>query len=222
MRLQKYLALAEVASRRKAEELILDGLVKVNGQVITELGTKVEDDDRVEYRGQILKIKTEKIYIALNKPIGYISSTTSRQGQTVLDLVDLPDRIYPVGRLDKDSSGLILLTNDGDFSNRITHAKYGCEKEYEVTIDKPFLDFDKKLFESGMRLAGINLQPVKVTLVKDNLVRLILKEGINRQIRKMMAKCGYDVIDLKRIRIGKLKLASLKSGDWKKISVTDV
>lgn len=222
IRLQKFLALAGVASRRKAEELIVDGRIKVNGELITELGTKVDESDKVEYNGKILQIEPNKIYIALNKPVGYISSATSSQGQSVLDLVKTKERIYPVGRLDKDSSGLILLTNDGDFANKITHAKYGCEKEYEVIIDKPFLEIDKKSFESGMKLAGYKLQPVKVTMVDGNKVRLILKEGINRQIRKMMGKCGYNVIDLKRIRIGKLKLSNIKTGQWKIINHKDV
>lgn len=222
IRLQKFLASAGVASRRKAEEFIVAGRVKVNGQIVTELGTKVSEDDKVEYDGKLLKLEQSKIYIALNKPVGYISSATNSQGESVLDLVKTKERIYPVGRLDKDSSGLILLTNDGEFTNRITHARYGCEKEYEVLLDKPFLDIDKKSFERGLKLAGYKLQPVKVTLVKDNIVRLILKEGINRQIRKMMGKCGYDVIDLKRIRIGKFKLVHLKSGQWKNINYQDV
>ena len=223
IRLQKFLADAGVASRRKAEELILAGRIKVNGQVVKELGTKVDEvEDKIEYNGKIVSVTVDKVYIALNKPIGYISSATSSQGKSVLDLVDVGYRIYPVGRLDKDSSGLILLTNDGDFTNKLTHAKYGCEKEYEVVIDKSFLDIDKKAFESGMKLAGYKLQPVQITLIKDNLVRLVLKEGINRQIRKMMGKRGYSVISLKRIRIGKLKLANLELGKWKKINNQDV
>ncbi|NCN07376.1 rRNA pseudouridine synthase [Candidatus Falkowbacteria bacterium] len=223
IRLQKFLADAGVASRRKAEELILAGRIKVNGQVVKELGTKVDEvEDKIEYNGNIVSVTVDKVYIALNKPIGYISSATSSQGKSVLDLVDVGYRIYPVGRLDKDSSGLILLTNDGDFTNKLTHAKYGCEKEYEVVIDKSFLDIDKKAFESGMKLAGYKLQPVQITLIKDNLVRLVLKEGINRQIRKMMGKRGYSVISLKRIRIGKLKLANLELGKWKKINNQDV
>ena len=221
-RLQKFLAEAGVASRRQAEELIVAGRVKVNGQVIRELGTKVRENDKVEYDGRLLKIKPDKIYIALNKPVGYVSSATNSQGQSVLDLVKIKERIYPVGRLDKDSSGLILLTNDGEFANKITHARYGCEKEYEVVINKPFLAIDKKSFESGLKLAGHKLQPVKVTIVKDNVVRLVLKEGINRQIRKMMGKAGYRIIDLKRIRIGKFKLVDFKIGQWKRINYNDV
>jgi len=222
IRLQKFLASAGVASRRKAEELIVAGRVKVNGQVVRELGTKVNEDDKVEYDGRLLKTEANKIYIALDKPVGYVSSATSSQGQSVLDLVKVKERIYPVGRLDKDSSGLIFLTNDGDFANRITHAKYSCEKEYEVVINKPFKAIDKKTFENGMKLAGYKLQPVKVVIINDNIVRLILKEGINRQIRKMMGKAGYRIIDLKRIRIGKFKLVDFKIGQWKKINRQEV
>lgn len=222
MRLQKFLASAGIASRRQAETLILAGQIKINGRIVTELGTKVSADDKVEYRDKLIQARPKLIYLALNKPVGYISSATSRQGPSVLDLIKTSERIYPVGRLDKDSSGLLILTNDGEFTNRVTHARYGCVKEYEVIIDKPFLDKDKKSFESGMKLAGYRLQPVKVTLVKNNLVRLVLKEGINRQIRKMMGKCGYRVIDLKRIKIGKLKLTDLPIGQWKVINYHDV
>jgi len=222
IRLQKFLASAGIASRRKSEELITNGQVKVNGRVVTELGTKVNENDKIEFSGKILKLKSNHIYIALNKPVGYIASASSRQGQSVLDLVKITDRFYPVGRLDKDSSGLILLTNDGDFTNKITHAKYGCEKEYEVVIDQPFLEIDKKAFAEGMKLAGYKLQPVRVTLVKNNVVRLVLKEGINRQIRKMMGKRGYRVISLTRIRIGKLKLGHLKLGQWRHINIKEV
>src|SRR3989344_1279159 len=222
MRLQKFLADAGVASRRQAEELIVSGQIKVNSQVIRELGTKVSENDKVEYNSREIKIKSAKIYIALNKPVCYIASAVNDQGQSVLDLVDIRERIYPVGRLDKDSSGLIILTNDGDFTNKITHASYGCAKEYEVKLNKPLADADKQAFEAGLKLPGYKLRPVKVTLVSGYRVRLILKEGINRQIRKMMGRRGYYVNDLKRIRIGKLKLGNLPEGKWKFIKNTDV
>lgn len=239
VRLQKFLADAGIASRRKSEKLILVGQIKVNSKIVKELGTKVESSDIIEYNNKIVKIKSAKVYIVLNKPIGYVSSTTSAQGKSVMELVkNSPScqggdkegvgRVYPVGRLDKDSRGLLILTNDGEFTNKLTHAKYGCEKEYEVEINKSFNLADQKKFESGMIIenlpaqAGKKLQPVKVVSVKKNKVRLILKEGINRQIRKMMGQLGYDVIDLKRIRIGKLRLDNLPEGKWQFIKIHNV
>jgi 23S rRNA pseudouridine2605 synthase len=222
IRLQKYIADCGVTSRRKAEELIIDGKIKVNGRVINELGTKVDNNDKVEYDGGVIKIESDKIYIALNKPVGYISSSTSRQGKSVLELIDIEKRVYPVGRLDKDSSGLIILTNDGELTNEITHPKYGSEKEYEVILNRPITDSDKKKLESPMIIEDKELQPARVASVKGNKVNLVLKEGMNRQIRKMMAKLSYSVIDLKRIRVGKLNLGKIKEGQWQMIGKNQI
>lgn len=222
IRLQKYLADAGVASRRKSEELILDGKIKINGEVIDELGVKVDSSDKIEYQGEVIKSGSDKIYIMLNKPVGYISSASSRQGRSVLDLVKVKERIYPVGRLDKDSSGLILLTNDGELTNEITHPRYGSEKEYEVVLNRPLLNTDKKALEKGMVVEGKKLQPAKVISVKNTKINLVLKEGINRQIRKMMGHLSYGVLELRRVRIGNLKLGKLKEGQWKKIDKTQI
>jgi len=223
MRLQKFLAQAGIASRRKAEELIEAGKIKVNGRIVNQLGTKVDETkDEVEYQGKMIKPAEKKIYIALNKPAGYISSASNSQGKSILSLVKIKERVFPVGRLDKDSSGLIILTDDGELANQITHPRYENEKEYFVVLDQNLKPEDIKKLEKGLTIAGKKLQPVKVIMAKNKSARLVLKEGINRQIRRMLGKLGYTVVRLKRIRIGKLELEELKEGQWKKIRKDDI
>ncbi|MFA5124251.1 MAG: pseudouridine synthase [Patescibacteria group bacterium] len=219
IRLNKYIAQAGVCSRRKADELIKAGKVKVNGQSVKDLGLAIdENNDTVELAGKKLAAETKKIYLALNKPMGYITSSTGSQGKSVLDLVKIKQRIYPVGRLDKDSRGLIILTNDGDFAYRLTQAKFGHEKEYKVELDRPLNKTDAQKIERGLILDGKKLQPIKIVKQRGNQVTLILKEGVNRQIRRMAEQLGYEVKDLKRIRIGKLKLGGLKEGEYQIIT----
>jgi len=223
IRLQKFLAAANVASRRQAEKLISAGKIKINGQIITKLGTKIdENNDQVEYQNKIVKLETDKIYLALNKPAGYISTTANQQGKSVLDLVKIKTRLYPAGRLDQESTGLIILTNDGEFAQKITHPRFGGEKEYFVVLDQDLRIADIKKLEKGMKIGDQRLQPIKVISPKNKSARLILKEGINRQIRRMLGHLGYTVVKLKRIRIGKLELKDLKPGQWRKISKEDV
>ena len=223
IRLQKFLAAANVASRRQAEKLISAGKIKVNGQIITRLGTKIdENNDQVEYQNKIVKLTTDKIYLALNKPAGYLSTTTNQQGKSVLDLVKIKTRLYPAGRLDQESTGLIILTNDGEFAQKITHPKFGGEKEYFVVLDQDLKPLDIKKLKSGVFLAGKKLRPIKVTASQNKSARLILEEGVNREIRRVLGRLGYTVKKLKRIRIGKLELKDLKPGQWRKISKEDV
>ena len=224
VRLQKFLADAGIASRRKAETLIADGKVKINGAVVTKPGTLVDEhQDTVECNGVSVTLKTKKVYLAVHKPVGYISSASDGQGKSILSIIGSKERIYPVGRLDRDSCGLLILTNDGEFTNRITHARFGCEKEYFVTLDQDLAAGDIKKMERGMRLAdGTKLRGVKVMMAKNKSARLALKEGVNRQIRRMLGTLGYTVVKLKRIRIGKLELGSLKAGEWKSIRPEDV
>lgn len=223
MRLNKYIAQAGVCSRRKADELIKAGQVKVNGQSVTDLGLVIdENNDTVEIAGKKLEAQTQKIYLALNKPMGYITSSTGSQGKSVLDLVKVKQRIYPVGRLDKDSRGLIILTNDGDFAYRLTQAKFGHEKEYEVELDRPLDKAESQKMERGLTLDGKKLQPVRITRQQGNKITLILKEGVNRQIRRMAEQLDHEVMDLKRVRIGKLKLGGLKEGEYKEIKPQEV
>ena len=219
MRLQKFMAQAGIASRRKAEELIQAGKVLVNGVAVTKLGTTIDPfHDVVEYEGNVLKPVAEKIYLALHKPAGYITSRSEEQGKTIFDLIKTKQRLFPVGRLDKESSGLLLLTNDGDFTQRVTHAKYGCEKEYFISLDNDLTPPHIRLLERGMRLGSQHAAPVKVISARNKSARIILTQGLNRQIRRSLGKLGYTVVKLKRIRIGKLELGELASGQSKPIS----
>lgn len=223
MRLNKYIAQSGVCSRRKADELIVAGQVKINGAIVKDLGVAVDEaKDKVEVKGQLIGLEEKKVYLAINKPIGYLSAGKSWQGESVLKLVKVPERVYPVGRLDKDSVGLLILTNDGDFAYNLTHAKFGHEKEYEVVFDDFLSREDIKAFESGMVIDDQKIQPVKVTKVNGNTANLTLKEGINRQIRRMAEARGRKVKYLKRVRIGKLKLGDLKIGEYRAINPKDV
>lgn len=223
MRLQKFLAESGITSRRKAEELIIKGKIKVNGEVIKRLGTKIDEiRDQIKYNDKIVKLKSNKIYLALNKPVGYISSVSNGQGKSILNLIKIKERIYPIGRLDKDSCGLMILTNDGEMANEITHPKFGKEKEYFVVLDQDLKSEDIKKLEKGMILAGKKLKPVKILSARNKSARLILCEGVNRQVRRMLGRLGYTVVKLKRVRIGKLELKNLKEGSWKKIIPSDI
>ncbi len=223
IRLQKFLAEAGIASRRKCEQLITAGKIKVNGQIISELGYKIDEhQDRVEYQGKPVKPASGKIYLAINKPLGYICSASASQGKSVLELVDIKERIYSVGRLDKDSTGLLILTNDGDFANKIMHPKFASEKEYLVQLNKIFNRQDAKKLAAGMVLDGKKLQPIKTIKITGRTVKLILREGVNRQIRRLLGQLGYQVLALQRIRVGRLKLGNLKIGEWKNIKPTDL
>lgn len=224
MRLNKFIAQAGVCSRRKADELIKGGQIKVNSIIVKELGTVIdENNDKIQIGNRRLDLANQKVYFALNKPVGYITSATSAQGKSVLELVkEIKERVYPVGRLDKQSRGLIILTDDGDLAYKLTQAKFGIEKEYEVELDRPLDAKDIKIFERGMELEGKRLQPVEVVSRRGNKANLVLREGVNRQIRKMAEKLGYRVKDLKRVRIGKLNLGNLKEGGYIRISPQDI
>lgn len=223
MRLNRYIAQAGICSRRKADGLIARGSIKVNGKTVTSLGIDIDEaKDLVECDGKPIKPQEKKIYLALNKPLGYISSSSSAQGKSILDLISLRERVYPVGRLDKDSRGLILLTNDGEFAYKLTQAKFNHEKEYEVTLNRQLKTSDKKKLEEDMVLGSEVVKGVKVGRVVGPKVNLILQEGINRQIRRMMEKIGYEVEDLRRVRIGKFMLGDLPEGKWREIKPKDV
>ncbi|OGH86523.1 MAG: hypothetical protein A2493_03115 [Candidatus Magasanikbacteria bacterium RIFOXYC12_FULL_33_11] len=247
VRLQKHIADLGICSRRKAEELILARKVKVNGELVTEMGAKVDPNkDKVEVllnkiTGKPYKekekisqffSKNSKVYIVLNKPVGYISSASSEQGSSVLDLLTpqnclkkgnvMNARVYPVGRLDKDSEGLILLTNDGELTNELTHPRYEHEKEYEVTIDG-FLNKDAvNILTKGMKIDSSYVQGIKILKEfkkgRKSIITAILTEGKNRQIRKMFGNIGYNVLSLRRTRINKLKLGVLPVGKWKYVT----
>lgn len=216
MRLQKFLSEAGFCSRRHGEDLILAGRVSVNGVIITKLGTKIDPEkDIVEVGGNRIEAKNKLIYIALNKPKGYITTCSRERGKIVLDLIDIPERVYPVGRLDKDSSGLLLLTNDGRLHNILSHPSFDHEKEYEVLVAWPISDEALDKMTSGIHLLGNRTRPAQIKRITPSQFRIVLKEGRNRQIRRMVEKVENRVKELKRIRISNVRLGSLKEGCWR-------
>ncbi len=222
MRLQKWLSDAGVCSRRHGENLIRAGKVRVNGAVVTTLGTKVDPDkDRVEVDGQPVQAQSQKIYVALHKPRGYVTSCDHPGQQLVVDLIDIKERIYPVGRLDKDSTGLLLLTNDGRLHHRLSHPSFDHEKEYEVTVDRPIDDGDLKQLSEGLPILGSMTRPARVRRLAGRRFRIVLLEGRNRQIRRMVKQLGYQVKRLKRIRMAHIHLGSLPEGSWRHLTAEE-
>jgi pseudouridine synthase len=219
MRLQKFLSRAGICSRRKGEEYIKAGWVKVNGKIVTELGVKVDPErDAVEVDRDAIRSDTALIYIALNKPRGYVSSCRQQNEQIVLDLLDISDRVYPIGRLDKDSTGLLLLTNDGYLHNRLSHPSFNHEKEYEVTVAKPMPEGALRKLAKGLPMMGTRTRPARVKRISTRRFGIVLREGKNRQIRRMVRKVGNQVTHLKRIRIANIKLGNLPSGRWRHLT----
>lgn len=229
-RLQKYMARCGVASRRKCEEIILSSKVKINDKIVNELGVKIDPyKDKVFYNEKRILPEENKLYIMLNKPEGYITSVKDEKGRkTILDLVKVNERIYPIGRLDYDSSGLILLTNDGDIYNKIIHPRVEVEKKYIALCKGVFSDEEIKKFENGIDIGGYITANAKIKLIdkeKDkktntvnSLVEIIIHEGKNRQIRKMCSALGHEVITLKRVAVGDIKLGYLKRGEWRNLT----
>lgn len=228
MRLQKYLAEAGVASRRKSEELILQGRVEVNGLKVTELGTRVGDGDRVEVDGKEIRPAEKQVYIMLNKPAGYV--TTSRDQfsrKTVLDLIQgVEERIYPVGRLDYETSGLLLLTNDGDLAFRLTHPGREVKKVYLARITGFPDERVFKSFEKGIRIEDYVTSPAKLKLVErlenHSVVEVTIHEGRNRQVRKMFEAVGHRVLRLRRTATGPLRLDGLEEGKWRYLTEAEI
>jgi 23S rRNA pseudouridine2605 synthase/23S rRNA pseudouridine2604 synthase len=222
MRLQKFLSRAGICSRRKGEEYIIAGWVKVNGKIVTELGVKVDPErDAVEVDSDAIRSDSAPIYIALNKPRGYVSSCHQPNEKIVLDLLDISERVYPVGRLDKDSSGLLLLTNDGRLHHRLSHPSFNHEKEYEVTVAKPLPGGALRKLAKGLPMMGTRTRPARVKRISARRFRIVLQEGKNRQIRRMVRKVGNQVVDLKRIRIANIELASLPLGRWRHLAAKE-
>ena len=222
-RLQKIIAESGICSRRKAEELIVAGKVFVNGKKVTELGTKASFEDDIKVNGQSLK-KEETVVYVFNKPKNVISSTKDEKDRpTVLDYIDEPYRLYPLGRLDFDSSGLLLLTNDGALTQKILHPKYEVEKTYEVTVNK-IIDKEKIIkLQNGVKIDNYITAPAKIELKRINENKktsfLIVKihEGHNREIRKMFKTVGMEVIRLNRIKEANIELGNLRPGEYRKL-----
>ena len=230
IRLQKYLADCGIASRRKSEELILNGNVQVNGKTVTELGTKVTLKDEIKFKGKIIKPQNEKIYILLNKPIGYVTTTKDQFGRdTVLDLVKVKTRIVPVGRLDMYTSGALILTNDGEFINKYTHPKNEIDKTYNVTVVGKVTKEEINNLGKGIEIdGGYITKPAKVKILKideeKNISRLqiVIHEGKNRQIRKMCDAINKKVLALHRSKIGNFDVKDLKIGEWRYLSQNEI
>ncbi|MEJ2040807.1 MAG: pseudouridine synthase [Desulfosarcinaceae bacterium] len=222
MRLQKWLSTAGVCSRRRGETLIVEGRVRVNGATVRELGTKIDDGkDLVEVDGQPVGRPQAMIYIALNKPEGYVTSCRHPGEKVVVDLIDIPQRIYPIGRLDKDSTGLLLLTNDGRLHHHLSHPSFDHEKEYEVVVDRPISSEALQTMARGLSIGGKLTRPARVQRRSSRKFRIVLQEGRNRQIRRMTAKLGYSVVHLKRIRMAHVRLGGLPPGGWRHLSQSE-
>jgi len=223
IRLQKFLSQAGFCSRRKGEEYIQAGRVTVNGEAVTQLGTKVDPGMvRVEVDGIAVDLQARLIYIALNKPQGYVTSCDHPREKIVLDLVDIDQRVYPVGRLDKDSTGLLILTNDGRIHHRLSHPTFDHEKEYDVTVAAPITDGALKKMEKGLPLMGTRTRPARIRRISSRRFRITLQEGRNRQIRRMVCKVGNRVVKLKRIRVAGITLERLTPGQWRYLKTEEV
>ncbi|NLE25442.1 MAG: rRNA pseudouridine synthase [Clostridiaceae bacterium] len=227
IRLQKYMAQCGVASRRHAEEMIQAGRVKVNGDIVTEMGIRVSDQDKVEVDGKPIKKEKELIYIMLNKPSGYVSTVSDPEGRkTVLDLIDgVNERVYPVGRLDYDTTGLLILTNDGDFAFQNTHPGQETRKTYLAEVLGMPSNKALQALRDGIMLDGKRTAPAQVEVVdikpKSTVLKIIIHEGRNRQVKRMCEAIDHPVLRLKRTAVGRLSLGDLKPGEWRHLSTKE-
>ncbi len=217
IRLNKFLSMCSVCSRRSADDIIISGKIKVNGEKVTSLGVKVDEyKDRVEYNGKILNIDSRKVYIVLNKPAGYVTTSKEQLGRPyVLELINEKERVFPVGRLDMDTEGLLILTNDGEFSNSLMHPSKKVEKVYEAKVSGNITSDKIERLKNGVKIEDYITAPAKVRLLKNNFLEITIHEGKNRQIKKMCRAVGLRVEALKRTKIGKLNLGNLKVGEYK-------
>ncbi|WP_353892294.1 pseudouridine synthase [Proteinivorax hydrogeniformans] len=221
-RLQKVMANYGVASRRKCEKIIEEGRVKVNGVIITEMGIKVSPEDKIEVDGQLISGRPKQKYYLLNKPVGYVTTADDPQGRkTVLDLISKNERVFPVGRLDIMTSGLLLITNDGDLAFKLTHPSFTVEKTYKVTINKDMEEKEVDLLEKGVPLEDGMTAPAKAHKAKSSKgsceIILTIHEGKNRQVRRMISYFGYKVISLERIKYSFLNLDGVKVGNYREL-----
>ena len=228
IRLQKFLADCGICSRRKAEEYILSGKVKVNNNIVTELGTKVDEiKDKVYFNDKLVNIENGKVYIMLNKPEGCVTTAKEQfNRKTVFDYINIKERVVPVGRLDYDTSGLLLLTNDGDLTYKLTHPKHSIKKVYIAKVygvpNKKKLD----TFKKGIIINGYKTLPSNIEILENDnkysVLKISISEGKNRQIRKMCEAIGHRVISLKRIAIEKLSIGNLKIGEYRYLNKDEV
>ena len=220
IRLNKYIASSGLCSRREADTLIENGKVTVNGEVAVQ-GTKVDEEDVVLVNGRKITPDDDMIYIAFNKPLGVTCTTDKRDPSNIIDYIGYSERIFPVGRLDKNSSGLILLTNDGSIVNKLLRAENGHEKEYLVTVNRPYdKDFVRSM-EKGVPVLGQLTLPCKLKPCGEKSFKIILHQGLNRQIRRMCEYLGYKVTRLKRIRFMNIELGDLETGKWRYLTAAE-
>lgn len=228
MRLNKYIASAGICSRRKADELIAAGNVKINGAVMREMGYDVQEGDRVSVNGRPVEAESNKVYVAVNKPKGYITSMDDdRDRATVAQLVsDIPERLFPVGRLDYNTTGLLLMTNDGDLAYRLTHPKHEVYKTYVALVSGIVSDARLARLRKGVDIGGFITSPAKVRVIKQNqrstVVEISIREGKNRQVRKMFKAVGNTVIELERIAIGDVRLGHMQQGHYRKLTRREI
>ena len=229
MRLQKYLASCGVASRRTAEKMILEQRVAVNGEVVTILGTQVDElNDTVQVDGVTVCPESEKHYLAYNKPVGEVSTASDPEGRaTVMDRFrDYPVRLFPVGRLDYDSEGLLLLTNDGDLMNYLLHPSYEIKKSYLTRVSNLVTEDEIRILRKGVMIDGKLTSPAEVRLIRHDTfstdLLITIHEGRNRQVRKMIDAIGHQVVRLKRVRFGPISLGDLPSGMWRKLTDDEI
>ena len=227
-RIQKVIANSGYTSRRKAEELLLKGKVKVNGIVVRELGTMVDASDTIEVEGHVLK-KDEKVYFLLNKPRGIVTTTSDdKNRKTVVDLIDVPTRIYPVGRLDYDTTGVLILTNDGILTNGLTHPSSNIDKVYIAKVKGIVNSEDLRKLSNGVLIDGKKTSKAKAKLKKldkkkeTSIVELTIHEGRNHQVKKMFEAIGYEVLKLKREKFAFLDVKDLKPGEYRNLSIKEV
>lgn len=226
-RLQRILASHGVASRRASEQIILDGKVKVNGKVVRELGAKADPNkDRIEVEGRLLQPQQHR-YLMLNKPSGYITTAhDERSRRTVMDLIDLRERVYPVGRLDRDTEGLLLLTNDGELANRVTHPRYEIDKEYQILTHLRPSGQTMGAVLKGVRVDGSLVVPSEFRILRETAegieLKLVIHSGINRVVRKMMDQYGIEIARLRRTRVGPIALGRMPVGRWRDLSPGEV
>jgi len=212
-RVQKLLSNYGYCSRRKAEELIKEGRVKVNNKTIS-IGDKASSTDKIYVDGNLVN-KEKKVYLIFNKPLNCVTALKDLHHKTIMDYIKIKERVFPVGRLDYNTSGLLLLTNDGDFSNSIMHPRYEIKKTYLVELKKQISDFHIKKLEKGIILEDGKTSPAKINKLEKDIIEITIHEGKNRIIRRMMKKLGYKVLTLKRIKIGNLELGKLKTGEYR-------
>lgn len=227
LRLNRFLAMAGVASRRKSDELILSGVVRVNGKVVTELGTKVDpENDRVTVNGKPVVLVEKKIYILMNKPKDAITTVSDEKGRTtVMDYLKTKYRVFPVGRLDRNTTGVLLFTNDGDFANALLHPRYEIEKMYRVTLDKQITDEDLKKLRKGIELEDGVAKARSADIIegsKRKKVLITLTEGRNREVRRMFEALGYDVKQLDRVSFAGLTPLGVPRGKWRFLTNLEV